>query len=121
MGKNAHPVLVDEAADSPRPWMFLENIECWTYSFYEVAGIEKAEAAPDAFEQRWDLVIFGHQRSPIRPPAEMRPQCERVLRNSTPVGPAQVIADVEDDPPFLFYAVDSVPIRFHEIRTLPER
>lgn len=120
MGKQVDTVLVNEAANHPRPWMFLENIECWTYSFYEVAGVEKGAAAPEQFEQRWDLVIFGHQRSAIRPPAEMRPQCERVLQDSTPVGPAQVITDVDDDPPFLFYAVDTVPIRFHEIRTLPE-
>ncbi len=120
MGKTVHIVLVDDVEGMPRPWLFLENIECWTYSFYEVIGIEKQVARQRReFEYRWDHVLFGRQPSPVRPPAEVRPQCAPFLRNGTPIGPSYVIADVEDDPPFLFYASSSVPIRFYEIQDPP--
>ncbi len=120
MGKKVHPVLVEDIEGMPRPWLFLENIECWTYSFYEVIGIEKQVArARTDFEYRWDHVLFGHRPSPVRPPAEVRPQCAPFLRNGTPIGPPYVITDVEDDPPFLFYAATSVPIRFYEIGDAP--
>jgi hypothetical protein len=115
MGKRVHAVSADEVEVMQRPWLFLENIECWTYSFYEVVGVRKEVAKDHEFQFRWDHVLFGRRPSPLRPPAEVRPQCRPFLRSSTPIGPRRVITDPEDDPPFLFYASNAVPIQFHEL------
>jgi hypothetical protein len=115
MGKNAHTTLIDDVGELARPWLFLENIECWTYSFYELVGIEKEAAKNHRFEFRWDRVLFGRQPSPVRPPAEAREQCEPFLRRGKPIGARRVITDPEDDPPFLFYGSRTVPIQFYEL------
>ncbi len=117
-GRVVHTVPVGEIDGKPRPWIFLENIECWTYSFPEVAGGGDGGDQPREQRYRWDLVIFGRQRSTIRPPAEVRPQCDPILRDSLPLGPEQLLANVEDDAPFLFYSTSTVPVRFHEVSAL---
>jgi hypothetical protein len=117
MGKRVQAVLADRVEGKQRPWLFLENIECWTYSFYEVVGVKKEVAKSHKFDFRWDHVMFGRQPSPLRPPAEVRPQCQPFLRSGTPIGPHQVITAPDDDPPFLFYASNSVPIQFYELRS----
>lgn len=115
MGKRVEAVLPEDLVGKPRPWIFLENIECWTYSFQEVSGVDNESSKQHRFEHRWDYVIFGRQPSPLRPPETARIQCQPFLRQSRPIGPPQVIDDPEDDPPFLFYGTNAVPIQFHEL------
>lgn len=115
MGKTVHPVLLADAGPMPRPWLFLENIECWTYSFNELSGEGQGGASPGQSQVRWDRVIFGRQPSPVRPPAAARPECEPFLQRGRPIGSRRVITDPPDDPPFLFYASDAVPIQFYEL------
>ncbi len=115
MGKTVHPVLLVDAKEMPRPWLFLENIECWTYSFDELRGESQRSGSMDPSAIRWDRVIFGRQPSPVRPPAQARPECEPFLQSGRPVGSRRVVTDPPDDPPFLFYASDTVPIQFHEL------
>jgi len=115
MGKRVEAVLSEDLLGKPRPWIFLENIECWTYSFHELTGVGPEASKHHRFAHRWDYVIFGRQPSPLRPPAEARIQCRPFLRHSRPIGPGHVIADPADDPPFLFYGTNAVPIRFHEL------
>jgi len=115
MGKRAEAVLSEDLVGQPRPWIFLENIECWTYSFQELTGVDNETSQHHRFEYRWDHVIFGRQPTPLRPPSEPRIQCQPFLRSSRPIGQRQVIADPADDPPFLFYGTNAVPIQFHEL------
>ncbi len=119
MEKKVSTVPVSEIEGMSHPWIFLENIECWAYSFYELTGTARDVAEPPDFQYRWDRVIFGRQPSPLRPPSNIRPECELFLRGSIPIGPRHVITGVEDDPPFLFYADRSVPVQFHELREKP--
>jgi hypothetical protein len=115
-GKRVHVASVDAVQTMPRPWLFLENVECWTYSFRELTGITDETAARHQSPIRWDHVLFGRQRSPLRPPAGARPECRPILRDSAPTGPRTIVSDPEDDPPFLFYSARGVPVGFHELR-----
>ena len=90
-----------------------------TYSFRELAGVTDERAQAHTFQIRWDHVLFGRERSPIRPPSGARPECKTFLAGSLPTGPPQVITNPEDDPPFLFYSSTDVPIQFHELNTPP--
>jgi len=117
LGKRVRVVPAAETASAPRPWIVLEDIECWTYSFRELTGASDDQPTGRMREFRWDLVLFGGQPSPLRPPAGPRPECQRYMRDATPIGPRHVITDPPDDPPFLFYASSSIPIQFHELRT----
>ncbi|MCC6848808.1 MAG: glycosyltransferase family 39 protein [Deltaproteobacteria bacterium] len=115
-GRHVRVVPARELAAAPRPWIFLEDVECWTYSFRELTGAGDDRPTGPMAEVRWDKVLFGRQVSPIRPPAGMRPECRRIERDGTPIGPRGVISGPEDDPPFLFYAGSEVPIQFYELR-----
>lgn len=116
MGKDVHVVPPSELAAAPRPWVFLEDIECWTYSFRELTGAIDDRPTGPMREIRWDKVLFGREVSPVQPPAGPRPECRPFQRDGTPIGPRVGIRDPEDDPPFLFYARGVVPIQFHEVR-----
>lgn len=119
MGKKVHLASAQDVATMPRPWLFLETVECWTYSFRELTGVknETAERYTDQFRQfRWDHVLFGRQRSPLRPPAGPRPECQPFVRADTVIGPRTMLNDPEDDPPFLFFSANAVPVGFHELR-----
>ena len=105
---------------APRPWVFLEDIECWTYSFRELTGATDDHPTGRMGEFRWDKVLFGRQASPLRPPAGPRQECRRFQREGTPIGPRIEIREPEDDPPFLFYAGGVVPIQFYELRPAVE-
>jgi hypothetical protein len=118
-GKDVHVVPSSELAAAPRPWVFLEDIECWTYSFRELTGATDDRPTGPMAEIRWDKVLFGRQASPLRPPAGPRPECRPLQRDATPIGPRAEIRDPEDDAPFLFYAGAVVPIQFYELRSAP--
>jgi hypothetical protein len=118
LGKEVHVVPSSELTAAPRPWVFLEDIECWTYSFRELTGAGDDRPTD---EVRWDKVLFGREASPLRPPAGPRRECRPFRGEGRPLGPRVVITDPEDDPPFLFYAGEAVPIQFYELRpTAPE-
>jgi hypothetical protein len=119
MGKRVRIGSAQETTTMPHPWIFLENVECWTYSFRELTGVEDETAEHPTLQYRWDHVLFGRQRSELRPPAGVRPECQPFLSPSTPLGPPQVITEPEDDPPFLFYSSNVVPIQFHELQSPP--
>ncbi len=116
LGKRVHVVPASELAAAPRPRVFLEDIECWTYSFRELTGAFDDRPTGAMGEIRWDKVLFGRQASPVRPPAGPRPECRPLQREGAPIGRPVVIRDPEDDPPFLFYAGSTVPIQFYELR-----
>jgi hypothetical protein len=116
LGRRVQVVPVSEIAAAPRPWIFLEDTECWTYSFRELTGARDDRPAGPMRALRWDRVLFGREPSPLRPPAGPRRECQPFLRDGTPIGPRLVISDPADDPPFLFYAGSAVPIQFHELR-----
>src|SRR4029077_17889307 len=118
-GKRVHVAQASDLAAAPQPWVFLEDIECWTYSFEELTGALDDRPAGPMGELRWDLVLFGRQPSPLRPPTGPRPECQPFVRDGTPIGPRLVITDPVDDPPFLFYAGSAVPVRFHVLRAPP--
>jgi hypothetical protein len=117
LGKRVHVAPAGELAAAPRPWVFLEDLECWTYSFRELTGALDDRPTGRLGELRWDLVLFDRRPSPLRPPAGPRPECRPFVRDGTPVGTRLVITDPPDDPPFLFYAGSEVPIQFHELGT----
>jgi hypothetical protein len=114
LGKRVRVVQASEFPTAPPPWIFLEDVECWTYSFRELTGDDGP--TPRMRAARWDLVLFGRQPSSQRPPDGPRPECQGLLGAGTPVGPRLVIRDPGDDPPFLFYAGSAVPIQFYELR-----
>ncbi len=116
MGKRVHVASAVEAASLPRPRLFLEDIECWTYSFRELTGVEDERAEGRTSQVRWDHVLFGRQPSPLRPAAGARPECQPFLRDGVALGPRRVVAAPEDDPPFLFYASSEIPIQFYELQ-----
>ncbi len=116
LGKDVHVVPSSDLMAAPPPWVFLEDIECWTYAFRELTG---ATDDRPVGEVRWDKVLFGRLPSPLRPPDGPRPECRPFQREGTPIGPRGAIRDPADDPPFLFYAGGVVPIQFYELRTTP--
>jgi len=121
MGKKVHLASVRELATMPHPWLFLETIECWTYSFRELTGVKDEFAERHTYRFRWDHIIYGRQSSPLRPPPGARPECRAFVHEDTVIGPTVTVPIDEDDPPFLFYSASNVPIRFHELRvTAPE-
>lgn len=108
LGKTIRTVPADEPAAISPGAVFLEGVDCWTYSFNELAALP----GESRDQVRWDYVLFGRQPSPLRPPAGIRPECRPFVEHGTPVGAVGVIADPPDDPPFLFYSAPSVPVRF---------
>jgi hypothetical protein len=118
LGKHVQVVPASELASAPRPWVFLEDVECWTYSFGELTGGPADGRSARLHAYRWDMVMFGRQPSPLRPPPGPRPECQPFVRDGTPIGPRVAIADPADDPPFLFYAGSAVPIQFRELSGL---
>ena len=115
-GKRVTVVPSNEVASAPRPWIFLEDIECWTYSFRELTGAVDDRPTGVMLRYRWDKVLFGREPSPLRPVTALRPECGPLVRDGTPIGPRGVIHDPPDDAPFLFYGARSVPIQFYELR-----
>jgi hypothetical protein len=115
-GKRVQVVPPSELAAAPRPWVFLEDIECWTYSFRELTGAVDDRPTGPMRAYRWDKVLFGREASPLRPSVGPRPECQALQREGTPIGARGEIRDPEDDPPFLFYAGGVVPIQFYELR-----
>lgn len=115
-GKRVNVVPSSEVASAPRPWIFLADIECWTYSFRELTGAVDDRPTGAMLQYRWDKVLFGREPSPLRPPTALRPECRPFVDDGTPVGPKGVIDDPPDDAPFLFYGAHSVPIQFYELR-----
>jgi hypothetical protein len=114
MGKRAYLLPPGEVGPMPYPWLFLEDIACWTYTFSDLTGVRDTNTGGNTLAYRWDHVLFGHQRSAVRPPVGPRPECQPFLSQRT-LGPRQIIVDPDDDPPFLFYASNAVPIQFHEL------
>jgi len=113
LGKQVRVVPVDEIAAAPVPRLFLEDIDCWAYSFHELTGVWNDAPEAGMRQLRWDRVLFDRQPSPLRPPAGLRPECRPFV--GTPIGPGRVITDPPDDPPFLFYAARAVLIQFHQV------
>lgn len=118
-GKQVRVAPLGQLAASPPPWFVLEDIECWTYTFEDLTGGKHEPGEGAARSIRWDRVIFGRQRSPLRPPPGPRPECRPFVADDTALGPAAVIVDPADDPPFLFYSSAAVPIRFHRVESAP--
>lgn len=118
-GKRVQVAPLAHLASSPPPWFVLEDIECWTYTFEDLTGGKHAPSQDAARAIRWDRVIFGRQRSPLRPPDGPRPECRPFVGDETAIGPPAVIVDPADDPPFLFYSAAAVPIRFHRLESVP--
>ena len=116
VGKRVHVAAADAVEAMPRPWVFLENVECWTYSFRELTGVQDEAAERHKLQFRWDHVLFGRHPSPVRPAAGPRPECLPFLRDATMIGPRALVSDPADDPPFLFYSASAVPVGFHELR-----
>lgn len=115
-GKDVRVVPSSALAGAPRPVVFLEDVECWTYSFRELTGAGDGRPTGPMGEIRWDKVIFARMVSPVRPPAGLRPECRPFAgEGRRPIGPGAVIREPEDDPPFLFYAAREIPIRFYEL------
>ncbi len=115
-GKQVEVVLPDARRAAPEPQIFLEGVACWTYTFRELTGIEDEIRDRDQLPLRFDRVLFGRQVSSLRPPPRMRPECAELLDGSVPLGRSAVVRHPVDDPPFLFYATDSLPVRFHALR-----
>lgn len=115
-GKRVRVEVADGPSTSPEPRIFLEGVECWSYTFTDLTGSRNGlgggavDFAPS---------LFAHAVTPIRPPSTMREECRRWLRGSTPVGPTRALGHPIDDPPFLYYAVDPVPVRFHRLASPP--
>ncbi|MFN8641297.1 MAG: glycosyltransferase family 39 protein [Candidatus Binatia bacterium] len=118
-GRRVRVAPVAELAASPRPWIVLEDIECWTYSFQDLAGGKRQPSEGPGRAIRWDQVLFAHQRSPLRPPPGPRPECRPFVGDDTAIGPQSVLTDPDDDPPFLFYSSAAVPVRFHRLDAVP--
>lgn len=118
-GKDVRVVPSGDLAGAPRPWIFLEDVECWTYSFRELTGARDGRPTGAMGQIRWDQVIFARMISPVRPAAGPRPECRPFAGEGRALGPSGVIREPEDDPPFLFYSGREIPIRFHELD--PER
>jgi len=116
MGKKIRLAPPEAVATMPPPWLFLETIECWAYSFRELTGVTDENAERDRFGYRWDRVLFGQERSPLRPPPGPRPVCLPYLAGGNDIGPRTLVDVPDDDPPFLFYSADTVPVGFHELR-----
>lgn len=115
LGKRVTVAPATAIAAGPPPRLFLEDVECWTYSFHELTGSSTNQPPDRMREVRWDRVIFAGEPSPLRPPPGRRPECERILRGASPIGAPRLITDPPDDPPFLFYASRAVPIQFHAL------
>lgn len=118
-GKRVHLVSPAGLATAPRPWVFLETVECWTHSFTELVGVKDPNTEYKNFTYRWDRVLFGRERSPLRPAAGPRPECRPYVRDDDRIAPPTMLAVDDDDPPFLFYSASAVPIGFHELRAVP--
>lgn len=114
-GKDVRVVPSSALADAPRPWVFLEDVECWTYSFRELTGAGDGRPTGPMGEIRWDKVIFARMVSPVRPAAGPRPECRAFMGQGRAIGPGAVIREPEDDPPFLFYSGPQIPIQFYEL------
>lgn len=114
-GKDVRVVPSSALADAPRPWVFLEDVECWTYSFRELTGAGDGRPTGPMGRIRWDKVIFARMVSPVRPAAGPRPECRAFLGEGRAIGPGAVIREPEDDPPFLFYSDRRIPIQFYEL------
>lgn len=114
-GKDVRVVPSSALAAAPRPWVFLEDIECWTYSFRELTGAGDDRPTGPMQAIRWDKVLFARMVSPLRPAAGLRPECRPFAGEGRAIGPGFVIREPEDDPPFLFYSEREVRIRFHEL------
>lgn len=115
LGKDVRVVPASALADAPRPWVFLEDVECWTYSFRELTGAGDDHPTGPMREIRWDKVIFARMVSPVRPVAGLRPECRPFAGEWRVIGPGALIHEPEDDPPFLFYASGEVPVQFYEL------
>ncbi|MBY0396416.1 MAG: hypothetical protein K2X91_08100, partial [Thermoleophilia bacterium] len=72
-GKEVRVVPPSALAAAPRPWVFLEDVECWTYSFRELTGAGDGRPTGPMGEIRWDKVIFARMVAPLRPVAGRRP------------------------------------------------
>lgn len=115
-GKQVTVVLPEARRSAPEPQLFLEGVECWTYTFRELTGVRDEIRERNRLPLRFDRVLYGRRVSPLRPPPRMRAECAELLDGSAPLGRSAVVHHPTDDPPFLFYATDAMPVRFHRLR-----
>lgn len=119
-GKRVRVVRTDEhVAATPGPRLFLEGVECWTYTFRDLMGARAEAPDPRRSAVRFERTLFGRERFPVARPSRMRDECAAVLAGSRPLGPTLRLDAPIDDPPFLFYAASPVPVRFHEVAGPP--
>lgn len=123
-GKRVRVVAPSALTSAQEPLIFLEGVECWTYTFRELIGVRDGVSGREVDERtllrrrglHFERSLFGREPAPIRPVPRMREECARLLPGATPIGRGRVIVNPDDDPPFLYYASPRVPVRFYRLR-----
>lgn len=96
----------DVVGDQPR--YFLAGLGCRAFSVGELASTRNlGEVLYPA--------LTGDLPPDTRPPPAMRPECEALLRDATPIG-TPIRIPVSDQIPFAMYAEREVPIQFYRLR-----
>ncbi|NUO50232.1 MAG: hypothetical protein HOV80_15365 [Polyangiaceae bacterium] len=103
--KRAHP---DPNPDRDTAFVFLLGIRCHGWSLLEDLEI----ADPSQLDREGFRRVFRAIEAPPPERSEERPLCVRARALGTPIGRAEHIESLPDDPPFVRYGPESVTVSF---------
>ena len=113
--RSAGVAVVKQPHDGERPLVFVAGIRCAGYSFAELLG-----SPPRVDARALDTVLRATrgedpQTLPLRPPAQLRPECACVLEHARPIGEERSIEPPLQDFPFVIYPEARLRVRLYEV------
>jgi hypothetical protein len=105
-GIDARRTRPDPNADRESVHVVVLGVRCWGRSLLEDLGIEN----PAALDRDGFRRVFTAIETPPPVHAEERPECVRARAIGTPIGPSIAIGPLPDDPPFVRYGRQKVPV-----------
>lgn len=105
---------------STTPTFFFAGIQCWGWSMGELIrlGDDPLRLMGPALTDLGVAAVQG-DLAHAQPPARMRPECARLMARSRPFGRTGAIVAPTQDPPFVLYGVDPIPLELRRIEPSP--
>jgi hypothetical protein len=98
------------------PRAFLAGVQCWSWSMAELLGLGDDPSKIDrASLARWGVATVRGDLGDLALPRGRRPECDRLLAGARPLGAAGSVNDPVQDPPFVLYGVDAIPVQLYQL------
>jgi hypothetical protein len=98
------------------PRVFFAGVQCWAWSMGELLGLGDDPSKIDrASLARWGVATVRGDLRDLALPRGRRPECDRLLAGARPLGAPGSIDHPVQDPPFVLYGVDAIPVQLYQL------